>query len=156
SCMLRWNDGLYALDSDDEFQKETILTTLGHSLERFLTKTPEEFAKYSLTHGTGSTEAVEPMSYNYAQMEDFILRSQLDCYDESLPRKTFDLKTRAALAIRMDHENYMEYEGYRIKQLNGMYESFEREYYDMIRAPMLKYNFQVRIGNMDGIFVAYH
>ncbi|RKP23627.1 mitochondrial protein Pet127, partial [Syncephalis pseudoplumigaleata] len=128
----------------------------GHSLERFLTKTPEEFAKYSLTHGTGSTEAVEPMSYNYAQMEDFILRSQLDCYDESLPRKTFDLKTRAALAIRMDHENYMEYEGYRIKQLNGMYESFEREYYDMIRAPMLKYNFQVRIGNMDGIFVAYH
>ncbi|KAI9591803.1 mitochondrial protein Pet127-domain-containing protein [Syncephalis fuscata] len=156
SIMLKWKDGVHALDSDDAFKKETILTSLGHSLERFLTHTPEDYAKYSITNGSNSNEIVEPLSYNYAKMEDFILRSQLDCYDESLPKKTFDLKTRAVVAIRMDYENYTEYEGYRIRQLAGLYESFEREYYDMVRAPMLKYNFQVRIGNMDGIFVAYH
>ena len=51
-------------------------------------------------------------------------------------------------------------------------ESFEREYYDLIRSAFLKYryenlnlsnqvnsnlfSFQVRIGNMDGVIVAYH
>jgi len=35
-------------------------------------------------------------------------------------------------------------------------ESFEREYYDLIRSAFLKYSFQVRIGNMDGVMVAYH
>ena len=33
---------------------------------------------------------------------------------------------------------------------------FLSRYYDMLRATMLKYNFQARIGNMDGIFLAYH
>ena len=35
-------------------------------------------------------------------------------------------------------------------------ESFEREYYDLIRSAFLKYSFQARIGNMDGVFVTYH
>ncbi|KAJ4482211.1 mitochondrial protein Pet127-domain-containing protein [Lentinula aciculospora] len=35
-------------------------------------------------------------------------------------------------------------------------ESFEREYFDLIRSAFLKYQFQVRIGDMDGVFVAYH
>ena len=54
----------------------------------------------------------------------------------------------------------------------GLMESFEREYYDLIRSAFLKYryensnlsnemhsnlfSFQVRIGNMDGVIVAYH
>jgi hypothetical protein len=29
-------------------------------------------------------------------------------------------------------------------------------FYDMSRAAFLKYSMQVRIGDMDGIFVAYH
>jgi hypothetical protein len=35
-------------------------------------------------------------------MGDFLLRSQLDCYEPDLPgeRKTFDLKTRATLRVR--------------------------------------------------------
>jgi hypothetical protein len=37
-----------------------------------------------------------------------------------------------------------------------MYESFEREYFDMLKTACLKYCLQARIGNMDGIFVAYH
>jgi hypothetical protein len=43
-----------------------------------------------------------------------------------------------------------------LKRAHGLYESFEREYYDMIRSAFLKYSFQVRIGHMDGILVAYH
>lgn len=64
--------------------------------------------------------------------------------------------------------------GYQIKRQTGLFESFEREYYDLIRSAFLKFQyvpeprymlyvltnrfsrFQVRIGNMDGIFVAYH
>jgi len=34
--------------------------------------------------------------------------------------------------------------------------SYEREYYDLMRSAMLKYNFQVRIGKMNGVFIGYH
>lgn len=43
-----------------------------------------------------------------------------------------------------------------MRRSHGLFESFEREYYDMMRSAFLKYNFQVRIGHMDGILVAYH
>lgn len=43
-----------------------------------------------------------------------------------------------------------------LDSLTGREGSFESEYYDMIRAAFLEYSFQARIGNMDGIFVAYH
>lgn len=49
-----------------------------------------------------------------------------------------------------------EYLGYSLRRSHGLFESFEREYYDMMRSAFLKYNFQVRIGHMDGILVAYH
>ena len=37
-----------------------------------------------------------------------------------------------------------------------MFDSYEREFYDMARSAFMKYNLQVRIGCMKGIFVAYH
>jgi len=40
--------------------------------------------------------------------------------------------------------------------VSGTRGSYEREFYDMIRSAFLKYIFQTRIGQMDGIFVAYH
>lgn len=85
-----------------------------------------------------------------------MLRSQIDCHDPRLPNSKFDLKTRAVVAVRMDVNNYKENVGYRIHKLRGQFESFEREYYDMIRSAFLKYSYQCRIGKMDGIFVAYH
>jgi hypothetical protein len=85
------------------------------------------------------------------------MRSQLDCVDKRLPGTgVFDIKTRAALPIRIDQLNWEENSGYQIRQLTGPMESFEREYYDLIRSAFLKYSFQVRIGNMDGVMVAYH
>ncbi|WWD17763.1 hypothetical protein CI109_102204 [Kwoniella shandongensis] len=45
---------------------------------------------------------------------------------------------------------------YDISKDRGYTQSYEREYYDLLRAGMLKFSLQVRIGGMDGIFLAYH
>lgn len=85
------------------------------------------------------------------------MRSQLDCHDPRLPGTgVFDLKTRAALPVRMDIMNYKQHSTYLIRTLQGELESFEREYHDLMRSAFLKYSFQARIGNMDGILVAHH
>lgn len=80
----------------------------------------------------------------------------MDCHDPRLPKKSFDLKTRATLPIRMDIGNYRDYLTYKLIRPFGLYESFEREFFDLCRSALLKYNFQVRIGDMDGIMIAYH
>ena len=85
------------------------------------------------------------------------MRSQLDCHDPRLPGTgVFDLKTRAVLPVRMDIMNYKQHSTYLIRTLQGEMESFEREYQDLMRSAFLKYSFQARIGNMDGILVAHH
>jgi hypothetical protein len=68
----------------------------------------------------------------------------------------FDLKTRAVVSIRMEATEHERGMGYEIRRRYGKWESYEREYFDMIRAAFLKYSLQVRVGRMDGIFVAYH
>jgi hypothetical protein len=50
----------------------------------------------------------------------------------------------------------MEYTDYEINQQRGLFSSYEREYYDLIRGAFLKWAFQLRIGRMEGAFVAYH
>lgn len=88
------------------------------------------------------------------------MRSQLDCYDSRLPGTgVFDIKTRACLPIRLDILNFevflldrskkifwlkymlQENSGYLIKTQHGRVESFEKEYYDLIRSAFLKYRF---------------
>ena len=106
------------------------------------------------THNNDSgVEFNEPLgnTYNYASYGDFLLRSQLDCYDERLPGNgTFDLKTRASSNIRYNSKSgSLEKNDYQIWRLNGTYESYEHEFRDMIRTgAMLKYLFQARIGQM--------
>ncbi|KAL7313228.1 hypothetical protein PS15m_007001 [Mucor circinelloides] len=159
SIYLRWKDGVYAVDVDKSYDlDETILSVLGKSLEKVLTSEPDEFEKHLKENSSQLTEQErnQPESYAYGEIGKFLLRSQLDCYDPKLPRGTFDLKTRAVMPVRLDIQNYADYLGYKLKRSKGLYESFEREYYDMIRSAFLKYSFQVRIGHMDGIMVAYH
>ncbi|CCF51736.1 hypothetical protein NDA10_004835 [Ustilago hordei] len=163
SILLHWKDGHYAIDADKAATGEAensnyVLTSLGKSMEKMLTTTPEEYAKYMRINSWQLTEEEKrkPEAYHYASTGKMMMRSQLDCHDPRLPRKTFDLKTRASIGIRNDRANYVEGSGYQIRRATGVLESFEREYYDMIRAAFLKYNFQARIGHMDGIFVAYH
>lgn len=72
--------------------------------------------------------------------DKFVLRSQLDCFDRRLPGTgVFDIKTRAVMTIRHDLLNFEENSGYQIRTLQGLAESFEKEYYDLIRSAFLKY-----------------
>lgn len=160
AIFLRWKDGVYAVDADKEFDKESVLTLLGKSMEKLLTLSPESFEKYRRSENPVDLEieaerAVD--TYHYSVLGDFLMRSQLDAYDPRLPGTgMFDLKTRAVVSVRMDVDNFHIGSGYQIKDRFGEWESFEREYFDMIRAAFLKYSLQVRMGRMDGIFVAFH
>lgn len=130
----------------------------GKSMEKMLTSTPQEFSRFTKANSWMVTpeERDQLEAFNYISVDNFLLRSQLDCEDPRLPGKTFDLKTRAAVAIRLDVHNYELNQGYQLRKAHGYLESFEREYYDMMRSAFLKYSLQVRIGQMDGIFVAFH
>ncbi|KAF9103932.1 hypothetical protein BGX27_010311 [Mortierella sp. AM989] len=150
--------GIYAIDADKTFDSSTVLMQLGKSMEKMLTSTQNEFARFTKGNSWQVTkkERRQPEAFNYIAVDKFLLRSQLDCEDPRLPGKTFDLKTRAAVAIRLDVHNYELNQGYQLRKTHGYLESFEREYYDMMRSAFLKYSLQVRIGQMDGIFVAFH
>ncbi|KAL4899697.1 hypothetical protein BDW74DRAFT_108443 [Aspergillus multicolor] len=160
AMFLRYQDGVYAIDADKEFDTANILMNLGKSMEKLLTLPKEEFERYRRSHEnkvTPEEESKTPESYHYSTLGDFMMRSQLDAYDPRLPGTgMFDLKTRAVVSIRMDARNFEQGIGYEIRQRFGKFESYEREYYDMIRSAFLKYSLQVRIGRMDGIFVAFH
>ncbi|PHH89253.1 hypothetical protein CDD83_6420 [Cordyceps sp. RAO-2017] len=128
-------------------------------MEKLLTLPKEAFEKYRRTksHEIPDEEKNAEEAYHFTTMGDFMLRSQLDAYDKRLPGTgMFDLKTRAVVSIRMDVAGYEKGVGYEIRERFGNWESFEREYFDMIRAAFLKYSLQVRMGRMDGIFVAFH
>ncbi|KAI9898460.1 hypothetical protein N3K66_006820 [Trichothecium roseum] len=155
----RYQDGVYAIDADKEYDTESILSMLGKSMEKLLTLPKDEFEKYRITrsHQITDEEKNADEAFHYTTLGDFMMRSQLDAYDPRLPGEgVFDLKTRAVVSIRMDVQGYEKGQGYEIRYFRGQWESFEREYYDLIRAAFLKYSLQVRMGRMDGIFVAYH
>lgn len=159
SVFLRWKGGSYAIDADKEFDNANILSFLGQSMEKLLTSDKKSFERYRKSNPDQvSSEEIKSCSdYHYSTLGDLLMRSQLDAYDARLPGTgMFDLKTRSVVSIRMDLTNYELGMGYQIKMNQGSYQSFEREYYDMIRAAFLKYSLQVRMGRMDGVFVAYH
>ncbi|KAF4511104.1 hypothetical protein G6O67_002933 [Ophiocordyceps sinensis] len=159
AAFARLEDGVYAIDADKQYDTENVLSMLGKSMEKFLTLPKEEFEKYRKTksHQISEEERNAEESYHYTTLGDFLMRSQLDAHDSRLPGTgMFDLKTRAVISIRMDVQGYEKGVGYEIRERFGQWESFEREYYDMIRSAFLKYSLQVRMGRMDGIFVAFH
>ncbi|OAA72255.1 Mitochondrial protein Pet127 [Cordyceps fumosorosea ARSEF 2679] len=159
ATFIKYKDGVYSIDSDKEYDNENILSMLGKSMEKLLTLPKEEFEKYKKTksHELTEEEKKAEEAYHYTTFGDFMMRSQLDAHDPRLPGTgVFDLKTRAVVTIRMDVQGHEKGVGYEIRKQFGQWESFEREYYDLIRSAFLKYSLQVRMGRMDGIFVAYH
>ena len=159
AIFLRWKDGSYAIDADKEFASANVLSMLGKSMEKLLTLDTNDFERYRKSSPGRVTEEERsaPESYHYSTMGEFLMRSQLDAYDPRLPGTgMFDLKTRSVVSIRMDVANYEHGVGYELRSRRGEWESYEREYYDMIRSAFLKYSLQVRMGRMDGIFVAFH
>ncbi|KAF9527551.1 mitochondrial protein Pet127-domain-containing protein [Crepidotus variabilis] len=162
TVLLNYKDGVYAIDSHSaeyDDPDKNVLTWMGTLLENFLTKSPEKFKEFMNFNESPEKSGEKSMkeAYRYAKSNNFVMRSQLDCQDPRLPGTgVFDIKTRACVSVRMDILNYEENSGYMIKDQTGVFESFEREYYDLIRSGFLKYSFQVRIGNMDGVMVTYH
>ena len=153
-------EDIYAIDADKEYDYANILMNLGKSMEKQLTMPKDQFERYRRSDPnkiTAEEEAATPESYHYSTAGKFLMRSQLDAYDPRLPGTgMFDLKTRAVVSIRMEATEHERGMGYEIRRRFGKWESYEREYFDMIRAAFLKYSLQVRVGRMDGIFVAYH
>lgn len=159
AIFLQYQDGTYAIDADKEFDTANVLSMLGKSMEKLLTLPKEEFEKYRRVNSDqlSEEERNSDESYHYTTMGDFMMRSQLDAHDHRVPGTgMFDLKTRAVVSIRMDAQEYHKGVGYEIRHRFGEWESYEREYYDMIRSAFMKYSLQVRMGRMDGIFVAFH
>jgi hypothetical protein len=158
AVFLRYNQGIYAIDADKTYDKPNVMSWLGHSLEKLLTVERNDFELYRRS----SSEKAPPEGnasrcYHYSKLGNVLMRSQLDAHDPRLPGTgVFDLKTRAVVSIRMNHKEYEAGSGYQLRFAQGEWESFEREFYDMTRATMLKYSLQVRMGRMDGIFLAYH
>ncbi|WYZ38801.1 hypothetical protein EsH8_III_000715 [Colletotrichum jinshuiense] len=159
AAFLHLRDDVYAIDADKEYDTASILSMLGKSMEKLLTLPKDEFERYRRANSDQITEEERNAdeAFHFTTMGDFLMRSQLDAYDPRLPGSgMFDLKTRAVVSIRMDAQQFQKGLGYEIRHRFGQWESFEREYYDMIRAAFLKYSLQVRMGRMDGIFVAFH
>lgn len=150
------NKQIYSIDADRSTDSEITLSILGNALELMLTKNPKEFSKYLKTSNEIPEE--DKSAYHYAKIGKFVVRSQLDAVDNRLPGTgTFDIKTRAVCAIRFDlsHTDYFP-TNYEINRTFGLFESFERELFDAARIVMFKYSLQARLGNMDGIFMAFH
>ncbi|KAK5631216.1 hypothetical protein RRF57_006930 [Xylaria bambusicola] len=159
ATFLHWKDGTYAIDADKEYDSANILSMLGKSMEKLLTLPKDEYERYRRGNSDQITEEERNAeeAFHYTGFQDFMMRSQLDAYDPRMPGTgMFDLKTRAVISIRMDAHGYEKGLGYEIRKRFGQWASFEREYYDMIRSAFLKYSLQVRMGRMDGIFVAFH
>ncbi|KAI1377303.1 Pet127-domain-containing protein [Hypoxylon crocopeplum] len=159
AVFLNWKDGTYAIDADKEYDTANILSMLGKSMEKLLTLPKEDYEKYRHANSGQITEEERNAeeAFHYTSFSDFMMRSQLDAHDSRVPGSgMFDLKTRAVVSIRMDAKDFHKGLGYEIRNRIGQWESFEREYYDMIRSAFLKYSLQVRMGRMDGIFVAFH
>jgi hypothetical protein len=51
----------------------------------------------------------------------------------------FELKTRATSVLRYEIYNYIDYLDYEIVKYKGKYQSYEREFYDLVRGGFLKY-----------------
>jgi hypothetical protein len=159
AIFLRRKNGTYAIDADKEHDSGNILMMLGKSMEKMLTLSKSEYERYrkSDPREIPQEERDLPEAYEYTAMGDFLMRSQLDAYDPRLPGTgMFDIKTRAVSSIRMSTDDYKPMLGYEILTQQGQWESYEREYYEMMRSTMLKYMLQARMGRMDGIFLAYH
>lgn len=143
----------------------SILRDLGHTMERMLTTSAEEFArKYVASRSAmksaseyphGMPGSDEQQFYHYSQASQFLLRAQIDCRNAATG-EVFDVKTRAVAKIRYDLANYLQYTSHRLRFLKGKTDSYEREFYDMVRTVFLKYALQLRIGRMAGALVAYH
>ncbi|CAG9327408.1 unnamed protein product [Blepharisma stoltei] len=166
SIMLRkLSDNQYAIDSDKGPLPASnwILTIGGVIMETMFTTEKNLFTKVFDPKATLSEEDKNALkdvsrSYRFRQFGNILIRSQIDTesIDEQGNPFVFEIKTRASAPIRYDVENYNLYTDYLINSRSGYVNSYEREYFDLLRSIILKYLFQIKLGRMDGALIAYH
>ena len=161
----RLTPDIYAIDGDSglvpELNKD--LSDMGIVLEAMLT-TDESIYRRICDPASGITkeEIADVLSggrsHKMRTMGDLLIRSQIDCesMDETGRYFVFEIKTRATAPLRYDVKNIPLYLDYKINRRSGSTESYELEYFDLIRSILIKYYFQIKIGNMDGAFICYH
>eukprot|EP00180_Rhodochaete_pulchella_P000719 Plantae.Rhodophyta-Rhodochaete_pulchella.ctg1550.p1 GENE.Plantae.Rhodophyta-Rhodochaete_pulchella.ctg1550~~Plantae.Rhodophyta-Rhodochaete_pulchella.ctg1550.p1 ORF type:complete len:503 (+),score=58.65 Plantae.Rhodophyta-Rhodochaete_pulchella.ctg1550:204-1712(+) len=155
---LHKHDGVYAMDKTPGQPVENdVLMNLGHSMERMLTHTQEQFRDlFLLQPGKRLGDpCADEQAFNYTKIGGFLVRAQLDCMRRDTG-EYFDLKSRAVASVRRNLAEYRNHLQYLITEGRGPTNSFEREFYDMVRSCLIKYCFQVRIGRMAGVFVTFH
>ncbi|EPX71925.1 RNA metabolism pathway protein Pet127 [Schizosaccharomyces octosporus yFS286] len=161
SVHVSYQNGLHCIDKDQSLTSRekgnTILMDIGKSLEAFFTLRREEYERYLKSENVSQKPKPQIDVFQYSKCRSLLIRSQLDCFDRTLPNSgVFDLKTRAVLGVRLNQAEPENYDSYTLDRYYGNFVSYEREYYDMIRSAFLKYSLQARLGRMEGVFVAYH
>ncbi len=148
--------GVFAINNDQGLftQRDNILLHQGKIIENMLTVPGPEFERKFLRTAEGRQEQD---FHRFALLnEEVLIRSQIDCVRGDDPGCFFEIKSRAVTPIRYDLRNWQDYTDYELKSRLGEFESFQREYADLIRGSFLKFCFQMMIGDMEGAFVAYH
>lgn len=157
--------GLYAVDGDSGLvpAMNQDLSEMGVVLEALLTTDEATYRRIIDPKTTMPKEEMEAIlsgghSHKMRKVGNMVVRSQIDCESTATngEKFVFEIKTRATAPIRYDVKNLNLYLDYQIKHRSGVVESFEREYFDLIRSILIKYYFQVKMGHMDGAFLCYH
>ncbi len=157
------NPRIIAIDSESGFSEgpsSLILLKMGKYLESMMTHSEHDFNRKFLMKNKASrlpTDKPLPEFYSFLRAGNMMLRSQIDSgmQDGKILRK-IEIKTRGVTPQRYDIDHYMKYYDYKLTKTLGLFESFEREYYDLIRGGFIKYVHQMTIGDMDGVIIAYH
>jgi hypothetical protein len=111
---------LYTISSSEE----TILSELGKSMENMLCMTHTEFDEFFLKSSNQQKEYSQHNFYRYFKFNNFLIRSQLDCYSPSIENKNkfkvFDIKTRAIDKIRYNIADFQNHLDYNLTKLTGI------------------------------------
>ena len=161
----RLTPDIYSIDGDSglvpELNKD--LSDMGVVLEAMLTTDESTYRRICDPKSGITKEEIADVlsggrSHKMRTMGDLLIRSQMDCesMDESGRYFIFEIKTRATAPLRYDVKNIPLYLDYRVTKRSGATESYELEYFDLIRSILIKYYFQIKIGNMDGAFICFH
>ncbi|KAF7291574.1 hypothetical protein HMN09_01248500 [Mycena chlorophos] len=179
SVIFNYKDGTYAIDSDSDDTTKNILTWLvGNSVRKVLDHAGRRIQRVSALFFTGILVRSNQRKTLFAKLTDIPSRRSSSC-GRNWTVWILGCPVPGCSTLKLEHacqsgwifstgrlvdlswvrnvaEVAQENSGYTLRSAQGFYESFEREYYDLIRSAFLKYGFQVRIGNMDGVIVAYH
>eukprot|EP01100_Stratorugosa_tubuloviscum_P001583 TRINITY_DN1355_c0_g5_i1.p1 TRINITY_DN1355_c0_g5~~TRINITY_DN1355_c0_g5_i1.p1 ORF type:complete len:553 (+),score=165.23 TRINITY_DN1355_c0_g5_i1:24-1661(+) len=144
------------LDSLVYQEKNNILSEMGVPIEYMLLTNPDEYKNTILS--TSNNNRLEQDSFNYLKSNDFLFRSQIDCFNKSNLDHSFDIKSRASADLRLEvgTGRPRSLKNKPFTSIIGATNSFEKEFFDLIRGTLLKYFFQANIGKMKGVFMVYH